>query len=506
VEPALQDILTRCYASTKFSAKALFPERFELPFSGLHDKIFEAIDGPWQKVVIIAPRGFGKTTIDNIAFPGKNILFREKRFIVPISSTATQAVLQSENLKRELMSNQLVMKMFGSVKSSLYDNQFSKEMWIAQLNDDPIGTCIMPRGAGQQVRGILFNRFRPDLIIVDDLEDKKSVQNEELRKEMKRWFFSDVMNSIDRGKHAWKVVVIGTLLHEDSLLSNLMEDPTWHHVHLSMCNDKYESNWPEFISNKEILELVESHRSQGILDEFYQEYMGVPQSQEAARFKTDYFKYYDNDHELNRNEDVESIVICDPAKTTEAKSDPTSIVGIGVDIINARIYIREIISAKLHPDEMYEEVFAMAKRVKARVVGLKVTTLNEFITYPFKQAMMQKGINLEIIEIKERAKKNERIAMLVPFYRRGLIYHNKMNCAGLEMQLLSFPRSKHDDIMDCAADIIPMLDEGERFFPPEEKPRDGDTGRPEDDMEMSEDDEYDEYAEQMSASGRWRMI
>jgi hypothetical protein len=227
----LQDLLARCYASTKFSAKMLFPERFNLPFSPLHDKIFEAIDGPWQKVVIIAPRGFGKTTIDNIAFPARNILFRQRRFIVPISSTATQSVMQSENLKRELMTNQLVMKLFGSVRSTLYDNQFSKEMWIAQLEDDPIGTCILPRGAGQQVRGILFSRFRPDLIIVDDLEDKESVQNEELRNKLKRWFFSDVMNSIDRASKNWKVVVIGTLLHEDSLLSNLMEDPTWHHVH-----------------------------------------------------------------------------------------------------------------------------------------------------------------------------------------------------------------------------------------------------------------------------------
>jgi len=54
-----------------------------------------------------------------------------------------------------------------------------------------------------------------------------------------------------------------------------------------------------------VLELVESHRAQGILDEFYQEYMGVPQSKEAARFKVEYFQYYnESETELNNNEDI----------------------------------------------------------------------------------------------------------------------------------------------------------------------------------------------------------
>jgi hypothetical protein len=50
----------------------------------------------------------------------------------------------------------------------------------------------------------------------------------------------------------------------------------------------------------------------------------------------------------------------------------------------------------------------MAKRLKARAIGLKVTSLNEFITYPFKQTMIQHGYNFEIVEIKERSKKNDK--------------------------------------------------------------------------------------------------
>jgi phage terminase large subunit-like protein len=344
------------------------------------------------------------------------------------------------------------------------------------------------------------------LIVVDDLEDKKSVQNEELRKELKKWFFSDVLNSVDRGKKNWKIVVIGTLLHEDSLLSNLMEDPTWHHVHLSLCDDKFRSLWPEFMTDKEVMELVESHRVQGILDEFYQEYMGVPQSKEAAKFMAEHFRYYDSEAELNKNENIENVIICDPASTTTGRSDSTAIIAAGIDVTEGRIYIRDIVSLRLHPDELYEMVFNMAKTYNVRAIGLKVTSLNEFITYPFKTAMTQRGVIYEIVEIKERAKKNDRIGMLVPFYRRGLVYHNRANCGGLEAQLLSYPRSKRDDIMDCVADVIPMLDSGERFFMPtgSGKPINLEGVVPED---SDDDADYIEaYSDSIGKRGNWRLM
>lgn len=212
---SLKDALAVCCYSTKATCKVLFPERFSLSFSSLHDEIFEILDDDSiQLAAIAAPRGFGKTSIVNLAYPAKKILFQEKKFIVQISSTATKAVMDSENLKRELTQNPFVTELFGNIKS----DSFSKESWITST-----GTMVLPRGAGQQVRGILYNRFRPDLIIGDDLENPEEVDNDELRLKMKRWFFADVLNCVNRAESNWKIVVIGTILHEDSLLANLLE-------------------------------------------------------------------------------------------------------------------------------------------------------------------------------------------------------------------------------------------------------------------------------------------
>ena len=74
-------------------------------------------------------------------------------------------------------------------------NTFSQDQWITET-----GTMVMPRGSGQQIRGLLFGNFRPDLIFGDDIEDSESVKSEEQRRKLKEWFFADVMNSVDRSE------------------------------------------------------------------------------------------------------------------------------------------------------------------------------------------------------------------------------------------------------------------------------------------------------------------
>ena len=456
----VRETMEHCFGSTKATAKGIFPERFNLPFSALHEEIFKILDDDdIKQAVIAAPRGFGKTSLCTIAHPAKRILFGEKKFIVPISATATNAVTQGENLKRELLYNPVVKELFGPMKSE----SFSRDQWITAS-----GTMIMPRGAGQQVRGNLFDKYRPDLIIADDLENSEAVMSEEQRKKLKDWWFSDVCNSINRSLDNWKIIVIGTVLHEDSLLINLLEDPNWHSVQLSICDDQYHSNWPDFMSDEDVMKLRDEHAARGQLDMFYREYRNIPVSTEDATFRPEYFQYY-NEPDLAENKDIENVIMIDPAKTVKLHSAESAIVCVGIDRASARLYVRDIVAEKLYPDQLYDEAFKMAARMGAKVVGIEVTSLNEFITQPIKNEMFKRGQFFELIELKARGKKEDRIAALVPFYRQGYVFHNKACCGGLESQLLAFPRSRLADIMDALAYIVEMMELGERYFEPPEQ-------------------------------------
>lgn len=396
---SLKEIMAACYEDTRVFSKTVFPERFFLPFSQLHDEIFQAIDSGKQRIAIAAPRGFGKTSTINMALPAKRILFREKKFIVPISNTASQAMLQSENLKKELMTNPDISRIFGPMKS----DTFSKEMWVTAT-----GTMVFPRGAGQQVRGVSHGHYRPDLIILDDFENSEDVKNEETRKKMKEWFFADVCNSVNRAMD-WQIIMVGTILHEDALLANLLDDPNWYSLQLSICDDNYVSNWPDFISDKEVRKLADSYRQNGMLDVFYREYRNIPISTEDAIFRPEYFRYYDEAEEkLDNNPDVENIIIVDPAKTVKLHSAESAVLCIGIDVKKGKVYIRDVVADMLYPDQLYDTIFQMAYRYKVRVVGIEVTSLNEFITYPIKNEMLKRGQMFELVELKARAKKESR--------------------------------------------------------------------------------------------------
>ena len=450
--PEVQQILLSCIGNTKATAKVMYPDRFTRPFAKMHEKVFKVLDDDSiQQIVVAAPRGFGKTSL-GITYETEKIVFRKKKFIIPVSCTASQALLQGENLKRELLSNSIISRLFGPMKS----NTFSQDQWITET-----GTMVMPRGSGQQIRGLLFGNFRPDLIFADDIEDSESVKSEEQRRKLKEWFFADVMNSVDRSRRDWKIVIVGTLLHEDSLLANLLEDPNWHPVLLELFDDDYHSNWPEFMDDESIAKLVETYRKQKMLGTLFREYRNLPVAKEDAKFKAEYFKYYTQE---DMKTVQETVVIMDPAKTAKSTSDESAAVGVGLDMVGNRILVLDVDAGNYHPDEFITHSLNMCVKLKARVLGYEETSLHEFISYPLENAMKKRGLNLELVPLPARMGKEERVAGLLPFYRQGEIYHNKTACGGLEAQLMSYPRAKRWDCMDALAYVVPLLEKGERYF------------------------------------------
>lgn len=451
-------VVERMRESTAAFAKGVMPDKFKLPFSpNIHEPIFKIIDNrAIQQKGVAAPRGSGKSTTF-CAYCAKKIAFQEKKNIIYISKTHATAVKRTETIKRVLEHNQLFRYLFGDLKGE----KWAQDEWVTAT-----GITVIPKGSDQQIRGELTTEMeRPDLIVVDDLEDETRMKSEDYRKDISDWFYSSLVNMVDRSDPNWEIVVLGTILHEDSLLQNILDDPYWHTVRLELFDDNLKSMWPEQTSDEGIKELYDAYLQRGKLAQLYMELRNMVVTPDQT-FKDSYFKYYDEiETKLDSDPGAETMVIVDPAKTVELHSDFSAIAGVAINPMKQALYIRDIVNERLHPDELYEKTFAMADRLHARVIGIEVTGLNEFILHPFKNYMMQRGGRMfEIIELKARGKKEERIAALVPYYRLGRVFHNKNVTAPLEAQLLSFPRSKYDDVMDAVAYSVEMLEKGERYF------------------------------------------
>ena len=487
----LKEVLAECYGDTRAAAKAFLPNRFWRPFDEeMHGRIFDLIDNSDNpQKVIAAPRGIGKTSIINLLLPFKHILYVDTPYIVPVSASSDLATQQAENLKMELMTNEIMLKLHGELATK----QFNKRQWVV----NPVGQeiCVMPRGAGQQIRGLLYRDNRPSLILVDDLEDPENMDSEEQRKKKSDWFFADLMNCVDRGLGGkWEIIVLGTVLHQDALLVNLLDNPDWDSVVLEICDDDLKSKAPNFLPDREVIKLYEKYKTAGKLDVFYREYRNQPvPSGEDAAFPQAFFQSYDPTQvKLDGNPRVENVIIVDFAKTANPKSAHTAIVGVAVDVYSNVWYVRDIVHGKLHFDEIFTEIGDMARRIRPVVIGVEVTSLHEFATYPLKNELIRSGMPIEIVELHARGGDNERgkkkrVRSLIPFYRNGLVKHNPAVCRPLEAQLMSFPSPKRWDIMDALGYMPEMLEKGARYMLA------GDP--PEDESQTAVEREYDDLFE-----------
>ena len=166
--------------------------------------------------VVMAFRGSGKSTIMNLSYALWSILgIQKKKFVLIVSKTQSQSKTHFLNIRRELEGNELLSKDLGPF--DVDENTWGmNSIVLRQLN-----AKITAVSHEQSIRGLRHGTYRPDLIICDDIEDSNSVLLKENRDATYQWLMSEV---IPAGDDRTKIIVLGNLLHEDSLLMRLRKD------------------------------------------------------------------------------------------------------------------------------------------------------------------------------------------------------------------------------------------------------------------------------------------
>jgi len=162
---------------------------------------------------IAAPRGHAKSTVMSLQNVLHAALFGYKRYILLVSDTEAQAVSFLDAIKNELETNERILADFGEQPGKTW-----KTGSILLSN----GCRIDAVGSGQKLRGRRNYERRPDLILCDDIENDEGVRTAEQRQKTADWFWKAVCKS---GDSYTDILVIGTILHHDSLLAGLLENP-----------------------------------------------------------------------------------------------------------------------------------------------------------------------------------------------------------------------------------------------------------------------------------------
>lgn len=146
-------------------------------------KVISRLKGSRQ--VVAAPRGHAKST--NFTFKDSlhAILYAYKHYILILSDSSEQAEGFLDDIKTELEDNANIIMDFGSLKGD--------KAWRTGVILTKTDIKAEAIGSGKKVRGRRHRNWRPDLIVLDDIENDENVntpeQNRRLKRDCKKGFY-----------------------------------------------------------------------------------------------------------------------------------------------------------------------------------------------------------------------------------------------------------------------------------------------------------------------------
>ena len=425
-----------------------FPHYAKYQTAAFHKELFELTEKTeYRNVVIEAFRGSGKTTIMGTSYAIWSILgIQEKKFVLIIAKTESQARQYLANIKVELESNYLL-------KSDLGPFEEPNDEWRAVSIVLPrYGARITVASIDNSIRGIKHGAHRPDLIICDDLEDLDIVKTQESRDKMYNWLTGDI---IPLGDKNTRMIIIGTKLHNDSIIMRLKN------VILEGRMDGIAKAYP-FMKNGVALwhekfptqaDIDTLRKSVPSVEAWEREYMLNIVSTSDQVVRREWITYYDAFPLENQYRYSASGV--DPAISEDQDRDCTA-------IVSGKIYGRKK-NLKIYvlPNPINERIDSLKALDTIKAVsnglgqGLPATVWVESVQY--QKAIIQQLVS-DGYPAKEYkpygADKRARLSIISAHIQSGTVLFPRHGAEKLIEQLVGFGVERHDDLSDALCILV----------------------------------------------------
>jgi len=169
-----------------------------------------------------APRANGKSTDASRVFPIWCIVNDFKKFMTIFSDAIELTETLIEAIKAELEENDRLRADFPHATGV-------GKVW--KIGDIVTKNNIKLKGygSGKRVRGVFHGAFRPDLTIIDDLENDTNVRSRKQRDKLEEWL-DEAIDNLGSVDGSMDILYIGTILHRDSVLSRKLKLKFWNPV------------------------------------------------------------------------------------------------------------------------------------------------------------------------------------------------------------------------------------------------------------------------------------
>lgn len=429
-----------------------FPHYVKFPLAEFQKDIFRITEDTSNKLAcIVAFRGSAKSTIVTLSYSLWAILgLHQKKFVLIICQTQSQARQHMVNIRRELENNKLLKSDMGP-----FQEEVGGEWALSSLVFRNTNARITVASVDQSIRGVRHYEHRPDLLILDDVEDMNSCKTREGREKIFDWFTREVMPLGDIGT---RTVIVGNLLHEDSLMMRLkakMESKELRGIFrwYPLVDDEGMCLWPGKFDTEEKIE--ELRRSVANELAWQQEYLLRIVSDATRVVFPEWIQYYDQIPEPSEDSNPLISIGVDLAMKDKETSDYTAMVsaeiyGYGKDMkiyilpnpINKRLTFPDILVTIKGLHEMYKP------RYRQQIYVEDVQGQNYVIQSLQRDYLPVKGVSPGGYD------KRMRIAFTSEAIRSGVVVFPREGAEQIISQLTGFGIERYDDLADAFAMMV----------------------------------------------------
>lgn len=473
--------------------KLYFPDEFYLDFPPIHKRMLADIQEvrdrcvagrPGVKLARAIPRNHAKSTYYSRVLPLHGFLFGWSPLTVILGNNDDAAKRFVANVKNVVEFNPALLEDFPGIKG---------QYWGNEKLEASNGVVITSFGVGSgSIRGVSTGQHRPSLVILDDIDDDRSVRSAVELANNKDWLDKTVMALGDNVSYTTSFVAVGTIIRKTSLMKYILDSADFDSL-IEQRIKRWSTNpalWQQWEAQYLDCAREGIQPKDASEDAFYQEHKdALLADTEVLWDKRDEY-YYAMVYRLARgmaafNSEMQNApqdtagafgnltFVSLPTDEREydllAALDPTEKGGKSndlaayVEVLFHRKRKQVIVSYVDAKQRSYSDTIdAVVKRVRfrgKRYSGFWVETnaAGGIIRDLLSERFHQEAIPFNVSGVHNTLKKEERIDALSEFIQRGQLLFADNLAPELHAELDSWPLSQTDDCLDAIATIVLYL-------------------------------------------------
>lgn len=461
--------------------RTYFPHYGQAEPSVLHQYLYQRLPQMvnaqyGQRDVLAAPRGEAKSTKVSMSFVLWCVITGLKWYPIIVMDAFEQAAEMLEAIKAELEANP---RLQGDFPEACGQGRVWRVGVIVTAN----GRKVEAFGSAKKIRGRKHGAHRPDLAVMDDIENDENVTTPAQRDKLEKFVTKGVLN-LGPPDDSMDAIMIGTVLHYDSVLARFLKNPLWnrkvfkaiiqwpdrmdlwdqfeelllnggtpqageaaamalYHENKAAMDAGAQVSWPAL---RPLVRLMIKRAREGH-DAFDSEQQNDPVSGEDAPFANS-IRFW-----VNRLAEWVFFGACDPSLGKHGNSRDPSALGVGG--YNRETGILDVVEAKIRkrtPDRIISDIIELQREYNCLVWGIESVQFQEFLRTELIKRSAQLGVPVPARGLIPIADKLLRIETLQPHMHNGLLRLHPSQTTLVE-QFRHFPKADHDD----GPDMVVML-------------------------------------------------